>query len=258
MTSADALAEHLRDVLSDSDALKWGMTPQLAYGRHRGPARLRSRQAAVAVCLAPIGRPSIDVAVQTDLGLSWQVILTRRPAFLQHHGGQVCFPGGKMEAGETPEQAAVREFEEELGLAPNVRHRCGRLPKQYVYASDNEVTPVVMILGELPEEWSPDPGEVDEVIALPIEYLIPNSNIELTRQLRTIQDRSGTSRQSQIARLDFTFDAPAYKCAGHQIWGATAVVLDQLAQCLRKDRCGSAGKRATTGNQLSAANKSGS
>src|SRR6056297_3397576 len=117
----NALVDRLTDRLGrlPEAPLRWRMTPQLAYGRHRGPARLRSRQAAVAVCL--MWRPTSG----------WIIPLTRRPDALRHHGGQICFPGGQIEPKESPRVAALREFEEELGLPAAVRHVCGELPKQY-------------------------------------------------------------------------------------------------------------------------------
>ena len=78
----------------------------LSYGRHRGPARVASRLAAVAVML-----------YQEPNG-EWTIPLTLRPASLQHHGGQVCLPGGRVEPDEEVYAAAVREFEEELGIPP--------------------------------------------------------------------------------------------------------------------------------------------
>ncbi|MEE2938046.1 MAG: NUDIX domain-containing protein, partial [Planctomycetota bacterium] len=63
--------------------------------------------------------------------------LTLRPKSLQHHAGQVCLPGGRLEGDENPSQAALREFEEELGVRPQVTCHCGELSALYVYASNN-------------------------------------------------------------------------------------------------------------------------
>lgn len=217
------------------------MTPELAYGRHRGPARLRSRQAAVAVVL--IREPA----------RGWLIPLTRRPTALRHHGGQICFPGGRIEAGETPQQAALREFEEELGVRPDIVATCGQLPNQYVYASDNKVTPVVFVAHPPGQMWSPDPAEVDEVLELPLSAIVRDRKIRRIDQSRLIWKTKrptpvdaaaagvGSAKKTRIARSDniasLDFKAPAFLHQNWQIWGATAVILDQLAQCLILAQC---------------------
>ncbi|TWT74897.1 NUDIX hydrolase [Allorhodopirellula solitaria] len=196
--------------------LQWNMTPQLAYGRHRGPARMKSRQAAVAV------------GIYEDPEQGWIVPLTRRPHALRHHGGQICFPGGRIEPGETPVQAALREFEEELGIPADVIEICGELPRQFVYASDNLVTPVVCVLRKPTVPWRPDPGEVDEVIHLPFQVPCQQAPVNSIWHQRAVQ--AAAEPQTDVAQ--FRFRAPAFIYQSMRIWGATAVILDQLAQCL--------------------------
>src|SRR5687768_11349335 len=75
--------------------------PPLAYGRHAGPAPDAARQAAV-------------MALLYRDGDEWRVPLTLRPEHFTEHAGQICFPGGGIEPGETCETAALRELEEEL------------------------------------------------------------------------------------------------------------------------------------------------
>ncbi len=216
---ATRLSERLTELRTSPrrDGLQWNMTPQLAYGRHRGPARMNSRQAAVAVGL------------YFDPDEGWIVPLTRRPHALRHHGGQICFPGGRIEAGETPTAAALREFEEELGIAADVVEICGELPMQYVYASDNEVTPVVCVLRKPSRPWQPDPAEVDEVIHLPLQIPCQRSSVGSFWHQRCVQ----AARDPQIDVAEFRFSAPAFEYQSLRIWGATAVILDQLAQCLQ-------------------------
>ena len=78
--------------------------PELAYGRHSGPAPSSARQAAVVVLLY-------------EHAGEWTTPLTVRPAHLTNHAGQVSLPGGLVEPGETTAAAALRELEEELGVA---------------------------------------------------------------------------------------------------------------------------------------------
>lgn len=213
---ADRLTARLCRLQPGSQGLDWNMNPQLAYGRQRGPARLKSRRAAVAVGLF------------FDPNLGWVFPLTRRPHALRHHGGQICFPGGRIEGDETSPQAALREFEEELGQAARIVKICGHLPLQYVYASDNEVTPVVCVLSTPDQPWTPDPGEVDEVIHLPLSAVVEQSRVRPMWHRRTIH----AADDPAIEVAQFRFSAPAYAYRSLRIWGATAVILDQLAQCL--------------------------
>jgi len=189
----------------------------LAYGRHRGPAPLGTRQAAVVIALyqqAP-GR--------------WTIPLTLRPRSLQHHGGQISLPGGRIERGEDAYTAALREFHEELGLRPNVTLRCGELSTQYVYASANLVQPVVAIIETPSEPWKPDPIEVEKVIELPLDVLMDD-------QYRDSPNRQIAVKKDGIKVGSLTMETPGLRFENHHIWGATALILDQLAQILhRKD-----------------------
>lgn len=205
----------LSERLRESNALpKPASVPELSYGRHRGPAPPNARLAAVAVTLFQAGG-------------NWFIPLTLRPKSLQHHGGQVCFPGGRVESGETTLEAALREFHEELGVPARVQHPCGELSTQYVYASRNLVHPIVAIIEE-PAPWDPDPSEVEQVISLPLSVLADRRHQVLVTQQRRVE--------SGAKSIDhFTFRAPAYEFEDHLIWGATALILDQLAQILLAD-----------------------
>lgn len=190
------------------------MSPELSYGRHRGPVPANSRVAAVLV------------ALYQHPQLGWTIPLTKRPDHLEHHPGQICFPGGRVEAGEDLETAAFREFVEELGCEPHAPMVLGQLTSLYVYASRNHVHPIVCVM-ECPKHfWRPDPNEVAEVIELPIQRLLdPAARIRVkkTRQLG----------QSKDPKCQFSFIAPAFEHDGDEIWGATAMLLDELATVLQ-------------------------
>jgi 8-oxo-dGTP pyrophosphatase MutT (NUDIX family) len=196
------------------------MGPQLSYGRHRGPVPRHARLAAVAVTL------------YHDPQTGWTLPLTLRPHHLQHHAGQVCLPGGQIEAQETAPQAAIREFEEELGVTPEVLYECGALSSQYVYGSGNLVHPVVSIIQRPGKPWSPDPSEVHEVIPMPLSVLNqPEHRIDMVR-LRPL--RLGSMPVDEVDEVDgMVFHAAAFRYGQHLIWGATAQILDQLARILQ-------------------------
>ena len=90
----------------------------------------RPREGAVLVILYPING-------QTHL------VLTRRHDDLNSHAGQISFPGGRREAGETLQMTAVREAEEEIGLNPAALTVLGRLTCLYIPPTDYEVHPFV-------------------------------------------------------------------------------------------------------------------
>lgn len=191
--------------------------PSLSYGRHRGPAPSSARVAAVAVTLFQ------------DAGGEWIIPLTLRPRSLQHHGGQICLPGGRVEAGEDVFSAAMREFEEELGVPPQVVRRCGELSSLYVYASHNLVHPVVAVIDRPATPWQPDPIEVEQVIPVPLGALL-----EDTHRAELVRRRSVRRGGQLVGKM--TFRATAIQYDGQFIWGATALILEQLAQILRSQR----------------------
>lgn len=227
--------DRIRDRLKDGKPLpRSRFQPELSYGRHRGPAGLSSRRAAVAVTL---------YRCPSD---GWVIPLTLRPHRLQHHGGQVCFPGGRVEPGESISEAAFREFREELGVRLEGVEPCGQLSPQYVYASDHLVHPVVAII-DRPKPWKPDPVEVDQVIVLPVARLMEAPFAGSTqcsekhargseKHARGFEKHARVKRRAVMTAAgevdQLRFRAPAFESQGHVIWGATALILDQLAQIL--------------------------
>ncbi|MEM6471981.1 MAG: CoA pyrophosphatase [Planctomycetota bacterium] len=213
-------------------------SPRLAYGRHRGPASDVARQAAVLIALYP----------STDNDEIW-VTLTRRPMTLSHHAGQVCLPGGRIEHGESAVEAAIREFKEELGVAPPSADPLGKMNPTYVFASDNVVTPIV-VAGEAPATpWKPDPVEVDEVIEMPLTTVLPEcSGVDRSdiggpggnpaeAMLPTagwrLGKHAGISDCGEAIDYRFRYPAIAFTDAsGHrrEIWGATAMILERFGR----------------------------
>ena len=186
-----------------------GLAPGFAYGRHRGPARFRPRVAAVAI------------AFYLDESGHWHFPLTLRPPSVKHHAGQICLPGGGIEIGESPLQAALREFEEELGATPRGVRQLGQLSALYVYASNHVIQPVVFRIEPPRGPWRPAADEVSEVIRYPLRRLLEPEGRVISRQRRSLI-RDGRV----VGRLDFR--APGFRCEPQPIWGATAIVLEEL------------------------------
>jgi len=215
VTAAD-LPQRLAAALSAAERTGHGaapLAPELSYGRHRGPAPAGARQAAVAV-----------VWLRRRDG-RWWLPLTLRPRTLRHHGGQVSLPGGMIEAGETPAQAALREFQEELGHRPVDPLMCGQLDPVYVYNSNNLVFPVVFTATAPSRAWAPEPLEVDRVLEMPLEMLLRPDHC--TSPLRSRQ----ILRNHQPVG-SFEFKSIAYRLEDHLVWGITGMLLSQLAQMI--------------------------
>ncbi len=147
----------------------------------------------------------------TDDGESLQTVLTRRKDTLQHHPGQISLPGGSLDDGETIEQTALREVEEEIGIDRDSIEVLGRLNSIYVPPSDFTVTPFV---GWLPKEPSFElqASEVAELICVEISQF-------LDRSIRRISPVISDPRERNV---------PWFSVDGHQVWGATAVILDDF------------------------------
>ncbi|MDU8927423.1 CoA pyrophosphatase [Alisedimentitalea sp. MJ-SS2] len=116
------------------------------------------REAAVAIVLAQdpeTGRPS--------------VVLTRRPTTMNRHAGQYALPGGRVDAGETATQAALREVEEEIGLQLGKGDILGRLD-DFETRSGFRIEPFVLWCGDV-DRLAPDPREVEAVFFIPFTEL---------------------------------------------------------------------------------------
>ncbi|MSP89038.1 MAG: CoA pyrophosphatase [Alphaproteobacteria bacterium] len=145
------------------------------------------------------------------------VLLTRRSEHLADHPGQVSFPGGRIESDDLhPEAAALREAHEEVGLAPDRVEVIGRLAT-YRTRTGFEITPVVGLVTP-PFEITPDPTEVAEVFEVPLAFLLDPANAQ-----RRSREWRGMERFFWV-----------FPYSGYYIWGATAGMLVNLAQILRR------------------------
>lgn len=99
------------------------------------------------------------------------LLLTERSHTMRSHPGQVSFPGGRLDPGETPEQAALREALEEAGVEPEGVRLLGRLPELWLPPSNHAVTPVVGWWADPTEVAPTSPEEVHAVYRVPISEL---------------------------------------------------------------------------------------
>ncbi|HXJ52117.1 MAG TPA: CoA pyrophosphatase [Burkholderiales bacterium] len=161
------------------------------------------------VAAVPTAAAVLVPIVERPSGLT--VIFTRRTAHLKAHSGQVSFPGGRAEPEDpTPEFTALREAQEEIGLAAERVEVLARLP-DYHTRTGFRVTPVVALV-TAPVELVPDPREVEEVFEVPLAFLLDPANHR--RETRELQGRS--------------VGYYVMRYGTHTIWGATAGMLVNL------------------------------
>lgn len=149
-------------------------------------------------------------------GLS--VPLTVRASGLRRHAGQISLPGGAIDPGETLRDAALREAREEIGVDSSLTRVLGELTPVYVLVSGFTLHPVVAVTDQAPV-FTPAAHEVEKIIEVTLEHLCDASHI-----------RRGTRTREGVA-----VEYPYFDLLGHQVWGATAMVLGEFVTLLRSE-----------------------
>jgi 8-oxo-dGTP pyrophosphatase MutT (NUDIX family) len=139
------------------------------------------------------------------------VLLTRRPGHMSRHAGQLSLPGGRVSPGEDPLDAALREAEEEVGLRRGDANVLGRLSETLVLHSAFRLTPWVASV-PYPYAYAPDPGEVEEILHVPLSALEVEGNHRVER------------REAYGMSLDVHF----FALGEDVLWGATARIVWEL------------------------------
>jgi 8-oxo-dGTP pyrophosphatase MutT (NUDIX family) len=144
-----------------------------------------------------------------------RVVLTVRHADLPFHAGQVSLPGGAVRDGETLEQTALREANEEVAIDPAVVRVCGRLTPLHIPVSGFVLHPIVGTTPERPELRA-CPREVDRVLEPALAVLA----------------ETGRWRVETRAFRGADYRVPVFDLDGALVWGATAMVLGELLSAL--------------------------
>ena len=192
------LADRLRDALERGHERR----PTLLAGDDAiGEAQVERVPAAVLI-------PVVDRAEPT-------VILTERPKTMRKHPGQISFPGGRIDPGDSgPVDAALREAEEEIALPRSAVEVIG-IADLYRTITGFEVTPVLAVVP--PDlDLTPCPGEVESLFEAPLHFLLDPRR----QAVRTVEWRGRERKYYEI------------EWEGRRIWGATAAMIVNLSRRL--------------------------
>ena len=142
--------------------------------------------------------------------------LIKRPAHMKHHAGQIALPGGRIEDDESAIDTALRETEEEIGIHSQKIKILGQLSELYVEVSRFIIQPFVGWLAEKPQ-FVINSNEVEKIILFPLyKYMTARQYIDI----KTITGR---------------LQVPCIKYKQEIIWGATAMILSEFLEIIKKD-----------------------
>lgn len=164
-------------------------------------------------------RPAAALLLMYPQQDEWYVPLTVRASGLRHHTGQVSLPGGRLDhPDETIEQAALREAQEEIGVAPHEVEIIGRLTPVPIAVSAHLLHPIVGMARQRPA-FTIAAHEVAQLIELPIAQLREPGVVRSEERRRPLAPH--------VVQM-----VPYFDVAGTRIWGATAMVLSEFIALL--------------------------
>jgi len=143
-------------------------------------------------------------------------VLIQRPDYSGTHGGQISFPGGKNEKGETLKETAIRETVEEIGVNSADIQIIGELSQVYVPPSNFLISPFIGFM-DLAPTFEPDHKEVTKILEININELLKNDVIK--EKKITVGAKTEHSMEINVPYLDLHY---------HTVWGATGVILSEF------------------------------
>lgn len=148
------------------------------------------------------------------------IVFTQRKLYEGVHSGQMSFPGGKKEEGDsTLIETALRETHEEIGVEPSAIEVVGQLSELYIPPSNFLVWPTVGFSADS-ILFKPQASEVEKVIEIPVSFFMDKQNINPQTEIKLFNNTRVT--------------VPAYIFNGHVIWGATAIMLSEFTYVVER------------------------
>jgi 8-oxo-dGTP pyrophosphatase MutT (NUDIX family) len=145
------------------------------------------------------------------------LVFTVRARALSRHAGEISFPGGLQDPGETLAETALREAYEEIGLDPALPDMLGALPSVHTHVSAILVVPFVGVLDEAPRLTTSE-AEIEDVLTFPVARL---ASAETARSYPRVDGS--------------TWHGWAYELDGYTVWGATGWMLHTLLERMRRE-----------------------
>jgi 8-oxo-dGTP pyrophosphatase MutT (NUDIX family) len=156
-----------------------------------------------------------DAAVLVPLYPELVAVFTERRADLPQHAGEISFPGGRQDhPAEDLRETALREADEEIGLAPGDVELVGALPPVGTFLTGYRIHPFVGVI-EPGRAWMPQEAEVAQVLEFSLHDLVRGHKMK------------------RLLRKGVPIKTPTYTVNGHLVWGATARIVQSLLERLR-------------------------
>jgi 8-oxo-dGTP pyrophosphatase MutT (NUDIX family) len=184
--------------------------------------RSRSSSDLAELLLDPAEAEGLDAHGHTDAAVlvpihGWPhnpgLVFTERRSDLRRHAGEISFPGGRRDAGESLLETALREAQEEIGLAGDKVEIAGALPPIGTFVTNYKVHPFVGLIEE-GLRFEPNPEEVESVL------------------LASLDDLAAGYERRRLVRRGVPIKTDTYLVSDKLIWGATARILGELLRHL--------------------------
>lgn len=151
-----------------------------------------------------------------------KVLFTQRTDHVEHHKGQISFPGGRVEEGDvTIEETALRETHEEIGLSKEEIEILGRIDDALTVASNYIIHPVVGWVASV-DGLAINPAEVTAVITVPLSFF---------------HFSGSEKRRYPVEYEGVVYETAAFQYGEHLIWGATARMMENFVEIVADNLC---------------------